>query len=875
MRESRRQCFDMVSRNTAFSCSLASLLLLACGSSPGGEDGRDGGGSDGATASDSAVGDAEVDSPVDGRGGPDAGSPAPLEGPLPLLGRLTPTRAELEARSYDDLFVMDDSRGPLAALELPHRQTIQLDPEDPGSVQDVCIEWGIFTSGTMKLPSVQQTIDLLGADFVEGATPRACDHVSDSSDIYGCRARCRPSETNAQGVQSREDLQAHIDGLQEVRLLHPYMVAYPCDGEGNPNVRTERASIQITQFATTGDGFGWAAAFEESGVTGDNDVEGADTVWQRAWDLSARYGAYTVWAGDVSFPRRWYPAAPRTADNPLGIQCDTGEASAWFQANDFVGLQWLAQGKVAQALPDEPLPDAFLATYAAMPYMRAMSSTATFLTRLVERKHPGGITPNVFSTQGGSKGGMGCIYTVLGDPRVQHGTCVVFDAFDLTAPDSTASRFVSDWGICDYGGLRPAGGGRCVTGNFEGTPGPGVAELYQGEGAAIDSFRHTWELGVVLQDMRRSVPDSRIYFLTASTDFHWAAGSNNSMWTERPPPEGQYRMLLRMNADHGMTHLAPDDGAEGITFADWHHGAQEAMAYRAFFEERTPTQVTLREPPRADGRRVVARAQATSERGIVGARAWIAASTDRDFSLCTGIELGGNAVMCRGNFLCESSPAISRAECPGHRTAQCDGLRRLEPPVRRYLSDHLDELNLLPTRRPSGHFCWWRHLDDSGRDAAEQCVDPLGVLTDWRVGDVLPTERLYREGLGRYGDLPMRPPGVDGEAALPPIYRYRAYGEHQAETMLERWGFVNPYARDEDGEFVHWASGYFVPRPVTLTPDGRIELDWEIPTGADVDHFAVAIEAWDGVGADGLPDVAFTPIITVHPDGTRDVMMCE
>lgn len=819
--------------------------------------------------------------PLDG-GLPDAGEDGGLirepDGPIPLLGRLSPSRADFEARSYDDLFVMDDSAGPLAALNLPHRRTIQLDPEDPASARDVCIHWGILTAGIMALPTVQQTLDLLGVDRVGEARPRECEHVGDPSDIYGCRARCTPVRTMAGGLAGAADLRRHVEALREVRLLHPYMIAYPCTGpvaSPTASVTSDRASIHITQFATTGDGFGWAASFEESGGTGDNDVEGADTVWQRAWDLSARYQAYTIWIGDVSFPRRWYPAAPRSADNLFGIRCDTGEASGWFQANDFVGLALLSQGVAAQVVPEEPLPDTFLATYPAMPYMRAMSSAATFLTRFAEHEHPGIEPPRVFSTQGGSKGGMACIYTVLSDPRVQHGVCAVFDALDLSAPGSTMSRFVTDWGLCGFGGIRPDGsGGSCVTGNFVGFPGPQVLDTFTGDHPAIESFRHTWELAEILEDMDRAVPESRIFFLTASTDFHWAAGSNDPMWTTRPPPPDQYRMLLRINGDHGMTHLAPDDAPEGLTFGDWHHGAQERMAYRAFFTRRDPVQVVMTAPPRIEAGRIVASARARSDRSLAGARAWIAASTDRDFSFCTGIELGASAVMCRGEFLCRSESVISGATCPGNATASCAGLMGPDPESSAYLREHLSELNLLPTRRSSGHFCWWRELDGSGRAPAEQCIDPMGVLRTWRIGEELPTATLLREGLGSYGDLPSLPEGANPNAPLPPIFRYRSYGEASAEQLLERWGFVNPYLRDAEGEFVHRDSGFFLPRPVTLGADGEIELSWEIPVGSTADHFAVAIEVWEEAGADSLPDVVFTPIITVHSDAMSDLQSC-
>ncbi|HHH27513.1 MAG TPA: hypothetical protein ENK57_04065 [Polyangiaceae bacterium] len=330
-----------------------------------------------------------------------------------------------------------------------------------------------------------------------------------------------------------------------------------------------------------------------------------------------------------------------------------------------------------------------------------------------------------------------------------------------------------------------------------------------------------------------------------------------------------------MNADHGMTHLAPDDAPEGITFADWHHGAQEAMAYRSFFDDRRPVQVTFTETPRIVGDRITARAHISAERPIGGARAWIAASTDRDFSLCTGIELDASAVMCRGEFLCRSHPSIAGRGCPGEPTSDCSLPSGTSSEARRYLAEHLQELNPLPTRRPSGHFCWWRELDGSGRDAATQCIDPLGVLPMWSLGDVLPTQALFREGRGTYADLPSVPTGADSVAALPPIYRYRRYGEQRAEAMLDRWGYVNPYERATDGEFVHWRSGYYVPRPVTVGADGTVELSWQIPAGEEVDHFSVTIEAWDEAGADGLPDVVYTPIITIDQDADDDRRTCD
>ncbi len=920
------------------------LLGLGCGVAGGGSpDGGPSGGRDAAWDGGGAP-DASVDGSVDGSA--DGGSAAAL-GPRALLERLDPSLSDLANRSLDELLIgwADERRTP-PGLSLPASVTLDLTPEAPSPTPArLCLRWGIMTSGTLALPSPKWSAELLGQRLVGGdrVPARGCGFTRSASDIYGCRPECwedrptrRPLVGRTDPPASAEELDALLDrlgrdgpgGVPPVRLLHPFMVAYPCAEDGTPEVRTDRAAILTSQFSTTGNGWAWASAFEESGVSGDNDVQGAEEIWQQAWELSAREGAFTLWVGDVSFPRRWYPAAPRSADNPLGIRCgpsgvpqgsgpvtdpDWGwDHTGWWDANSFTGLQFFATHVAAAAAPDAPLPDRLLATFSAMPYVRATMSAATLLQRIAEEVVHADIVPKHFSTAGASKGGMGCIYSVLADPRIEHGVCEVFDALDASGPADMMHRMVTDWGICAPDGIRADG---CATGNFTGFLGPQLLPYLDGESAALGSLRETWELGTVLPRLKEAAPEAQLFLLNGYPDVHWSLGSNDRMWTERPPPTGQVWLVHRLNADHGMHHRAPDDVPEGLSPQAWSHGADKAIAYRAFFDAHEPPRIRLLEAPRREGRRLVARAQVEGGAAVRGVRAWVAASRDRDFSLCTGIELGAEALMCRGEFLCQTHPAVSGEACPGAPLAgPCAWLddladaRAADPsePSNREAFERLAEANPLPTRTPSGHFCWWRRAETApgARPAWQQCVAPQATLAgapdpatlelsswldpgDGRQGlkAYLASEDafarvLLRANRGTYADLP-RPEAEAGLAGrdptrtpLPATFRFRAFGAASHEGLLDAGGFINPYARTPEGEFAYWDSGFFVPRPAVLQPDGTIDFSWTLPDGSDVDHFAVTLEAWTDP-LDGLPDVVYTPVLTVAPDPDPDVRSCS
>ncbi|RMG96644.1 MAG: hypothetical protein D6705_10670 [Deltaproteobacteria bacterium] len=474
------------------------IVLLACAacSGAGGRPGEVGSStSGGSTAGDTTTGTASTGSPTDaGETGTTGGGGTCRTDLTGLLQRLSPSMDDLAALPLEEICVADDSWPALASLDLPDYVRIQLDPVAGGRDVGLCLDWGILTSGTMRLPTPAASAEFLGTPLLGPANPaRGCGHEPKEKDIYGCTWTCWNAPKpigSSQTASTPEDVDAFVDDLEEVRLLHPYMVAYPCAGatERTPQLSTDRAAIFTTQFATTGDGLKWADAFRESGTAGDNDVEGAEDTWHQAWEVAARHGAMVLWLGDVSFPRRWYPAAPRTADNPLGLVCDPDAPdTGWWTANDFTGLQFFALHVAAQAMGDDALPDGMLATFSAMPYVRALSVGATFLARVAEASGATKI-PRAFSVAGASKGGMGCLYATVGDPRIEHGVCKVFDAFDTETGTDMMHRMVSDWGLCEGGGKRADG---CATGNFPGFPGPAILPFLEDGDAAVEGLRDT------------------------------------------------------------------------------------------------------------------------------------------------------------------------------------------------------------------------------------------------------------------------------------------------------------------------------------------------------------------------------------------------
>ncbi len=884
---------------TACSYHLGALLLttLVLATGCGGGAGRgsggatDGTGSTGAATGGTSAGSGSGTTTGPGTTGDAGGGQPPCTGQLtPLLERLEPSLDDIAAWSLDDMRIAGPNWPALASLDLPDFVAIHLDPSDATSRVGLCLDWGIMTSGTLRLPTPQRAADLLGQAILGPTVPaRRVGYQPAAGDIYGCAPvwvnQSFPVATT-EPAQTPQDVQAYLDGLPEIRLLHPYMVAYPCSDPDTraPQVTTSRAAIFTTQFATTGDGLAWAQAFDDSGVAGDNDTQGADETWHQAWEVAARHGAMVLWLGDVSFPRRWYPAAPRTPDNPLGIVCDpAGEATGWGSANDFTGLAFFGLHVAAQAMGDAPVPDAMLATFSAVPYMRALSAGATLLTRTGEAL---GLAapPDEFSVSGASKGGMGCLYATAGDPRITHGACKVFDAFDTESTGDMMHRMVTDWGLCQGGGLRADG---CATGNFPGFPGPQILPYLEGSSAAFEQVRDTWSLGRLLPDLACSAPDDRVFLQNGSTDFHWSVGSNDAMWTARPPDPASVRMLYRMNADHGMSHLVPDDAPHGLGARDWTHGVQDYQTYRAFFGDHTPPTAAWTEPPRRAGDMVVGRVSVSPD--VAGARLWVAASTDRDFSFCTGIEGEPGDFMCRGDFLCDPDESVAGPACPGaHLTATC-------PPGMANLSDaqrtRLGAAVPLPTRPAAGHYCWWRHDDGTGRDPWQQCLaprlDPNDPLPDLGTTTAVEqfvddsdnaAQRLARLVRGTFADVPIPDEGIPapadpGRTPLPRTFRFRAFGAPSLEAVLDASSFVNPYDQDA-GSYTRAAAGFFQPYPVEVGADGTVDVAWPIPAGTGADHFAVTVQIWRD-GPEGVPDVVYAPILTVAPDPDPASLTCE
>jgi hypothetical protein len=311
-------------------------------------------------------------------------------------------------------------------------------------------------------------------------------------------------------------------------MLHPYMISYPVGEDDGAIVRANRTSIFPNQFATTGsDGYSWSGALD-----GNNDTISTLDTWAASWDVSARYGALSMWIGDVIFPRQWTEAQPRTENNPEGRICG-GDPMGWGNANDYTTFLNVLVAKMALLYGDEPLPDEVLALYPAMPYIRASSAAATLVQRFQERELSE--TPRIveFSTSGNSKGGFGCTFSTVSDPRIKLGVCGVFDIFDLQSPTGATARFLSDWGLCQSGGRDLNG---CRSGNMPAAPGAEGSRGFAVRNAASNSYFKTWELASFLQYLDVINPQSMLWWHNASTDFHFPAGLNDSLWSQAPPP---------------------------------------------------------------------------------------------------------------------------------------------------------------------------------------------------------------------------------------------------------------------------------------------------------------------------------------------------
>jgi hypothetical protein len=695
--------------------------------------------------------------------------------------------------------------------------------------------------------------------------PGECSGSVRPEHIYGCRSSCSPSPAvHGPGAIDRAGAEEFVQSVQSVRLLHPYVIAYPLDGAGDPVITTDKASIFPNQFATKGDdGFGW-----NSPLSGSNDTISTTDTWALAWDTAARHGGMTVWVGDVVMPKNWIAAAERSAQNPNGTSCG-GAPVGWSNANDYTTYLNVALAKLSALYGNDQLPVEALALYPAMPYVRASSSAATLLKRFQARHLADEIEPQRFSTSGNSKGGFGCTYATAADPRITLGVCGVFDIFDWASPTSAWARFITDWGLCETGGRDGDG---CVSGNMPASPGAAGTAQFMNPTNARESLLSAWEPARFLPWLERIGPKPRFWWHNASTDFHYPAGLNDGFWGHPLNGAVDWRLYQRINADHGGFSLMPDDGPEGLSGRDWVHGPDKWMSYRSFYADTTPAAVHYLNRPAVETvagvRSVVARVRANSARGIAGVRAFVAAGTDRDFSACSGMEglaEAGN-VRCLGLSLCRSiEPVCNEVEGPDE-TASCPGGA---------LNTRVQKGVVLPLRNASSSYCRWRH-DQSGVSLWRQCVDPLAEGLN---GSEAPHQRIERRVGGTYTELGWTFPTASAGAVVPRLAPYAAVGEDRPEQLFADYGFVSPYTRDGEA-FRYWDSGFFVPRSMAVTQqaDGSViaELRWTIPAGSPVDHFAVTVEAWDTPPAgDRLPDIVFTDVATVAPIDDPTIISCE
>jgi hypothetical protein len=786
-------------------------------------------------------------------------------GPAQLLDRLTPSSATLNGRSFDELHVRT-LREP--AANFPDHVDFPIDPTRPGETTRLRLHWGVMTSGTIRLPSVRQVTQFLGAEVMQGLRPGECSGQPDRNHIYGCATQCSPSpEARQPGATTRAEAEAFVASLREVRLLNPFMIAYPVDNQDRSTLRTQRASIFPNQFSTTGaDGYSWSGALD-----GSNDTISTTDTWATAWDVSARNGAVSMWLGDVVFPKQWGLAEAPTNANPAGLSCGgNGEPMGWGNANDYTTFLNVLVAKMAVIYGDEELPDEVLALYPAMPYMRATSSAITYLKRFQERQLSESAELLEFSTSGNSKGGFGCTFSTVADRRVKLGVCGVFDIFDLQSPTGTLARFMSDWGLCQSGGRDRNG---CSSGNMPAAPGAEGSRGFALQNTASDSYFKTWELASFAQHLDVINPDSLLWWHNASTDFHFPAGSNDAFWSERPPPSDQWRLYHRMNADHGGFSVMPPNGPEGMTTRDWVHGPDKWISYRNFYDDREAARVVYTERPRVVTQggttQVVAQVRADSDRGIAGVQAWIAAGTDRDFSFCSGMEgmqeLG--QLRCYGTTLCKDiEPQCVTVEGPNESNS-CPGdpglVQRVQSSV------------VLPIRGASPHYCTWRR-GQNGVPLWRQCVDPLGEGIN---GNEAPHERLEARVDGTYNELGWAMPATRGSDQVPRLRPFASVGDNNVEQLFSDYGFAYPYERSA-GDYTYRDSGMFVPRVMVVQqqPDGTVlaDLAWTLPQGSSLTHFAVAVEAWDERPSPrDIPDVVFTDIATLAPADDPSIIRCD
>ena len=446
---------------------LLALCLAACDSAM---DAPDAGGGDTSMGDDSAVGrDAATDtlladSAADS-GAIDSGEPSPyLEGPMQVLAAASPTQDELDARPFDEVVLAEIPTGGAGAPPA----TVEIETET--GTQTLEVHWGVMSSGTFPTIRQQAVIDFLGP-LLDGELPRTCRSTPRAERRPASLPRRRHLRMQrhlraAGSIPPAPGLAGDVEALManriEVRQLHAFMVAWPVDAAGAPQIESgARGARRIVNTSPTrGNGYDWLSG--DPGGRGERDrrhrgrparhraalgYRGAPPGWPsrgRATECSRNVGT-----------RRDRSTIP---ESTYGAACGTENHAGWADANDYVTLMNAVEATLAQIVRDRPLDVDELMLFPSVPYMRVKIGSATLLQRNARalRGERGGA--DVVLGPGRKQRRHGLHLHRRRGPNTSTSACAPStNVFDFERGETLIDRFVTDWGLCERGGINAAG----------------------------------------------------------------------------------------------------------------------------------------------------------------------------------------------------------------------------------------------------------------------------------------------------------------------------------------------------------------------------------------------------------------------------------
>lgn len=399
------------------------------------------------------------------------------------------------------------------------------------------------------------------------------------------------------------DLKALLAGRMTVSMWHPAMLVLPKNFD--PEAEASKYVFVLVSQHVNDPMTQWESI--------DFDMNESR---RRLLDFTERYGVAGLWVGDLITLTHMRDKKGQTLGFPGGNEL----------------ISWSTPLMAAlSADPDYDFATKDMVLGGNYPYIVAYTSTLTLAERLIERRYPGTSAGSKFIITGGSKVGAAALFTADVDDRVAALYAGGYDLFDVSSPTSTVARYETDWKICGQG--TPTG----FNNHIPYASIPAVARWLARHPDGI-RMREIWE---PMQFARDARPDLFLLYKWSTHDLHYPIGSTVRFWNE-----AGYRNPHRHNVSVNWNHGGEYRPGPGEPLCD---RLDMLLGHVVDGREMVDAELTKAEVVESRGRKLLrVEVLAKSRYQIGGATALIAKSTDRDFSLATGLEGLGEYGPTRG-----------------------------------------------------------------------------------------------------------------------------------------------------------------------------------------------------------------------------------